>query len=56
MTRRRGSDARTRALFSYADLEERVLAKHSLRMFKADVLASLDAVSTSCPIHGPHER
>lgn len=42
----RGSDARSGSLFSYVDLEERVPAKHPLRVIKAivdDVLLSLDA-------------
>jgi transposase len=41
----RGSDARSGSLFSYVDLEERVPAKHPLRVIKAivdDVLATLD--------------
>jgi transposase len=42
----RGSDARSGSLFSYVDLEQRVPAKHPLRVIKGivdDVLASLDA-------------
>ena len=42
----RGSDAVTGSLFSYVDLEDRVPAKHPLRMIRAivnEVLASLDA-------------
>jgi transposase len=42
----RGSDARSGSLFSYVDLEERIPAKHPLRLIKAivdDVLVSLDA-------------
>jgi transposase len=42
----RGSDARSGSLFSYVDLEQRVPAKHPLRVIKAivdDVLVSLDA-------------
>jgi transposase len=41
----RGSDARSGSLFSYVDLEQRVPAKHPLRVIKAivdDVLVSLD--------------
>lgn len=40
----RGLDARSGSLFSYVDLEQRVPAKHPLRVFKAivdAVLASL---------------
>ena len=33
----RGSDARSGSLFSYVDLEERVPAKHPLRVIKAIV-------------------
>jgi hypothetical protein len=42
----RGSDAKSGSLFSYVDLDQRVLAKHPLRVIKAladDVLVSLDA-------------
>jgi transposase/IS5 family transposase len=42
----RGSDARTGELFSYVDLEERVPAKHPLRVIRRivnEVLAALDA-------------
>jgi transposase len=42
----RGSDTRSGSLFSYVDLEQRVPAKHPLRVIKAivdDVLVSLDA-------------
>ncbi len=42
----RGSDATSGSLFSYVDLEERVPAKHPLRVIRGivnDVLASLDA-------------
>ena len=42
----RGSDQASGSLFSYVDLEERVPAKHPLRVIKAivdDALASLDA-------------
>ncbi len=42
----RGSDATSGSLFSYVDLEQRVPAKHPLRMIRAivnDVLVSLDA-------------
>jgi hypothetical protein len=42
----RGSDARTGELFSYVDLEERVPAKHPLRLVRGvvnDVLAALDS-------------
>lgn len=42
----RGSDTSSGSLFSYVDLEERVPAKHPLRVIKAivdDALASLDA-------------
>ena len=42
----RGSDARSGELFSYVDLEERVPAKHPLRVIRRivnDVLAALDA-------------
>jgi transposase len=41
----RGSDARSGSLFSYVDLEQRVPAKHPLRVIKGlvdDVLTSLD--------------
>jgi transposase len=41
----RGSDARSGSLFSYVSLEERIPAKHPLRLIKAivdDVLISLD--------------
>jgi transposase len=41
----RGSDARSGSLFSYVDLEQRVPAKHPLRVIKAivdDVLRALD--------------
>jgi len=41
----RGSDARSGSLFSYVDLEERVPAKHPLRVIKSivdEVLVSLD--------------
>jgi transposase len=44
--RMRGSDARSGSLFSYVDLEQRVPAKHPLRVIKAlvdDVLVALDA-------------
>jgi transposase len=44
--RMRGSDARSGSLFSYVDLEQRVPARHPLRVIKGivdDVLASLDA-------------
>jgi hypothetical protein len=44
--RMRGWDATSGSLFSYVDLEQRVPAKHPLRVIKAivdDVLASLDA-------------
>ena len=40
----RGSDARSGSLFSYVDLEQRVPAKHPLRVIKTivdDVLVSL---------------
>jgi transposase len=43
--RMRGSDARSGSLFSYVDLEQRVPAKHPLRVIKAivdDVLRALD--------------
>jgi transposase len=42
----RGSDARTGELFSYVDLEDRVPAKHALRVIRRivnDVLIALDA-------------
>jgi transposase len=42
----RGSDQGSGSLFSYVDLEQRVPAKHPLRVIKAivdDVLRSLDA-------------
>ena len=42
----RGSDAVTRSLFSYVDLEDRVPAKHPLRVIREvvnEVLISLDA-------------
>ena len=42
----RGSDGRTGSLFSYVDLEDRVPAKHPLRLIRGivdDVLAALDA-------------
>ena len=42
----RGTDARSGSLFSYVDLEQRVPAKHPLRVIKGladDVLVSLDA-------------
>jgi transposase len=42
----RGSDRRTVSLFSYVDLEDRVPAKHPLRLIRGivdDVLAALDA-------------
>lgn len=42
----RGSDARSGSLFSYVDLEQRVPARHPLRVIKAivdDVLVSLDS-------------
>jgi transposase len=42
----RGSDVRSGSLFSYVDLEQRVPAKHPLRVIKGivdDVLTSLDA-------------
>lgn len=42
----RGTDARSGSLFSYVDLEQRVPAKHPLRVIKAladAVLVSLDA-------------
>lgn len=42
----RGSDAKSGSLFSYVDLDQRVPAKHPLRVIKAladDVLVSLDA-------------
>ncbi len=42
----RGSDARSGALFSYVDLEERVPSKHPLRAIRDivnDVLIALDA-------------
>ena len=42
----RGSDRTSGSLFSYVDIEERVPAKHPLRLIRAivnDVLASLDA-------------
>ena len=42
----RGSDAVTGSLFSYVDLEERVPAKHPLRVIREvvnEVLAALDA-------------
>lgn len=42
----RGTDARSGSLFSYVDLEQRVPAKHPLRVIKSivdDVLATLDA-------------
>jgi transposase len=42
----RGSDERSGSLFSYVDLEQRVPAKHPLRVIRAivnDVLVSLDA-------------
>src|SRR5271166_3352899 len=35
----RGSDARTGELFSYVDLEERVPAKHPLRLIRKIVMA-----------------
>jgi transposase len=41
----RGSDERTGSLFSYVDLEDRVPAKHPLRVIRCivnDVLAALD--------------
>src|SRR5262252_4448653 len=41
----RGSDERTGSLFSYVDLEDRVPAKHPLRVIRRivnDVLAALD--------------
>lgn len=41
----RGSDAKSGSLFSYVDLDQRVPAKHPLRVIKAladDVLVSLD--------------
>ena len=42
----RGSDTRTGELFSYVDLEDRVPAKHPLRVIRRivnDVLIALDA-------------
>ena len=42
----RGSDAKSGSLFSYVDLDQRVPAKHPLRVIKAladDVLVSIDA-------------
>jgi transposase len=45
----RGSDVRTGALFSYVDLEDRVPAKHPLRIIRRlvnDVLLALDAEFT----------
>src|SRR5450631_247435 len=42
----RGSDKRTGSLFSYVDLEDRVPAKHPLRLIRRivnDVLVALDA-------------
>ncbi len=42
----RGSDAKSGSLFSYVDLDQRVPAKHPLRVIKAladDVLVSPDA-------------
>ena len=42
----RGSDARSGSLFSYVDLEDRVPAKHPLRVIKVlvdEALVSLDA-------------
>ena len=42
----RGSDTRTGELFSYVDLEDRVPAKHPLRVIRRivnDVLLALDA-------------
>ena len=44
--RMRGSDERSGSLFSYVDIEQKVPAKHPLRVIKAivdDVLVSLDA-------------
>lgn len=44
--RMRGSDVRSGSLFSYVDIEQRVPAKHPLRLIKAivdDVLIALDA-------------
>ena len=42
----RGSDAKSGSLFSYVDLDQRVPAKHPLRVIEVladDVLVSLDA-------------
>jgi transposase len=44
--RMRGSDARSGSLFSYVDLEQRVPAKHPLRVIKAIVDDVLRAVDT----------
>ena len=44
-TAMRGSDGRTGSLFSYVDLEDRVPAKHPLRLIRGivnDVLVALD--------------
>jgi hypothetical protein len=42
----RGSDVTTGSLFSYVDIEERIPARHPLRLIRElvnEVLASLDA-------------
>src|SRR5690242_11715449 len=44
--RMRGSDARSGSLFSYVDLEQRVPAKHPLRVIKAIVDDALRALDT----------
>src|SRR5450631_2481273 len=52
----RGSDKRTGSLFSYVDLEDRVPAKHPLRLIRRivnDVLVALDAEFAKMYATGP---
>jgi hypothetical protein len=47
----RGSDERSGELFSYVDLEDRVPAKHPLRLIRRivnEVLVALDSEFTKC--------